>query len=323
MIRVEAAAPPPSTSGYSNLSDSTFVHVTSVQVNGLEARYITSSLTTILIALPDSLRGTGFLVNSVTQIRITRSTTSEDGDEIQTYELLQGEEGGFSGTGGTIDSTARAGSKRVTIDGGILELKGKRFDKAVAVRVNKNTQDFTILDRTTILCTLPKDAYSIEDVEVITTSTKINRSSLFAYLFTETVNTVSAEFKLVQQFVKVLLTTPGTNVFEKGLGGDLQHWVGINVPLNSPTTLVTKTVLNVVTTGIEFSARQVLANVPPEERLSDVEVLNVGFDKTNPSVMDLSIRLNTFSKRQATISLMIGTAQEAISGMVEDGISAF
>jgi hypothetical protein len=58
--------------------------------------------------------------------------------------------------------------------------------------------------------------------------------------------------------------------------------------------------------------------VPASERLSDVQVLNVDFDREDPSVVNLSIRLNTFARRQATISMMIGTAEAAISSIVED-----
>jgi len=308
MIRVEAAPAVDSGTGFSSLPESSFLTVNSVQVNGYNSKFIVTDLTTLLVAFPQELQDQGVLVEAVTSIRINRVATDAAGVEVNTPEVLTD----LGGPDGGLDTKAPPGSLRATLEGGILQLSGANFDKAVGVYVNRKSQGYVIMDNRTILCTLPQNDVSIDDVEVVTTSRVADRSSLFAYLFTDNISSVSGEFKLVQQFVKVLLTTPGSDVFNKTLGGNLQNWVGQKVALSNPQGLVAKTVLNIINTGVYFAAQQAASTLPPEERLSDVQVLNISFDPSNPSVMDLSLRLNTFARRQATISLLIGAAEEAI-----------
>jgi len=316
MLRVEAAPPASNITSSSDITNATVTTVTKVTINGYSAKFMLRGLTTLLVALPSSLEPIGrnsdggrLPVEAITNITVYRATTDSDGNSIEIPEVLSD----LGGSGGGIDQKAPVGSRRVTVDGGVLNINGDDFDKTVAVRVNRQNQEFTIMSPSTLLCTFPEKAISIDDVEVITTSNRINRSSAFAYLFTENVGVVSGEFKLVQQFVKILLTTVGSDIFEQNLGGNLQKWVGQNSPMNNPQALVAKTVLNIVGVAAKFAARQSGANVPAEERLSDVTVLNVGFDRSTPDVMDLTLRLNTFARRQATVSLLIGSAAEGIA----------
>ena len=313
MLRVNALPDTAVASGYGSVADTMFTTVSRVTVNGFAAHYIKEGLTTLLIALPSELMESGTPLRSVTNITVYRAGVDADGVEVEAPEVITD----LGGAGGSVDHKAPAGSRRVTIDGGILHITGKKFDKAVAVRVNRSNQGYTVIDSHTILCTIPDKATAIEDVEVITTAKKINRHSLFAYLLTDNVNLITAEAKLVQQFIKVLLTTTGSDKFAPTIGGNLQNWVNQNATSANSQALVAKTVLNVINTAAKFSARQGLSNVPPEERLSDVQVLNVGFDGDDPTVIDLSLRLNTFARRQATISLMLGTAAEGISSAAE------
>ena len=52
------------------------------------------------------------------------------------------------------------------------------------------------------------------------------------------------------------MTSPGSDVFNPGLGGNLQNWVGGRNPLDNPQALVTKTVLLIVNTAAQFTAQQ-------------------------------------------------------------------
>ncbi|MAP20884.1 MAG: hypothetical protein CL582_08090 [Alteromonadaceae bacterium] len=313
MIRVKAVEDA-DTDAITGLSNSTFVDVVDVQVNGEVAQFFLEDYANLLIALPLEMLQQGLTLGSIDKIRLLRSGKEDsDGNEMENAEIISS----LGGPDGKLDIKAPAGSRRVTVDGAILQLTGAQFDKTVSVFVNKRNQSFTIVDRSTILCSIPQDTKSIDDIEVITTARRISRTSLFSYLFTDNMGSVGGEFKLVQQFIKVLLTTVGSDVFNKTLGGGLQKWVGQNTPTNNPQSLVAKTVLKVVGVGARFAAMQGGTTVPASERLSDVQVLKVDFDREDPSVINLSIQLNTFARRQATISMMIGTAEAAISSLSE------
>ena len=315
MLRVNARTSVDVSAGYGNITDTTVATVSRVTVNNHPANFIKKDLTTLLVAMPEQIKTLGketgvyTPMQSVTNITVYRSGVDSEGVEVEVPEVITD----LGGPSGGVNPKAPAGSQRVTIDGGILQLTGKKFDKAVSVQVNKTNQEFSVVDQHTILCTLPEKASVIESVEVITTAKKINRNSVFSYLLTDNVNAVSGETKLIQQFIKVLLTTPGSDHFAPTVGGNMQNWVNQNQPYGSSQALVAKTVLNIVNVAARFSAGQTLAGVPPEERLSDVQVLNVGFAADDPSLMELSLRLNTFARRQAVVSVLIGQAKEGIA----------
>ncbi|MAP23883.1 MAG: hypothetical protein CL582_23375 [Alteromonadaceae bacterium] len=302
------------------LPNSTFNEVVGVRVNGQVAQFFLDfslgGTGNLLIALPLEMMQRGLTLGSISEIRVLRSSKDSDGNDVEVAEIISGTS--FGGVGGKLNTKAPSGSMRVTVDGGVLRLTGAKFDKTVGVYVNKKSQPFIIIDSKTVVCSLPRDTISVDDIEVITTAKKISRTSLFSYIFSDNMSAIDGEFKLVQQFIKVLLTTPGSDVFNKSLGGGLQHWVGENTPVNNPQALVAKTMLKVMTVGAKFAAMQAISTVPASERLSDVQVLNVDFDREDPSVVNLSIQLNTFARRQATISMMIGTAEAAISSIVGD-----
>lgn len=314
MLRVKARSDAEAAAGYGSLVDSNFVSVSRVTLDGYNTKFIKDGLDSLLVAMPQELQERGIQSGAITplraiqEIKVFREGTDSDGVLVEIPEVITD----LGGAGGSVNHKAPAGSQRVTIDGGILQLTGKDFDKAVAVRVNRQNQNYVVVDKATILCTLPEKASSIDDVEVITSSTKINRTSIFSYLLTDNVNTVSGEAKLVQQFIKVLLTTPGSDHFAPGLGGNMQNFAQQNQPYGSSQALLAMTVINVVNTAAKFAAAQG-SSIPPEERLVDAEVLNMGFDPDDPTLLELSLRLNTFAKRQALISVMIGQAQEGLA----------
>ena len=290
--------------------------IADVRLNGVSAKFFPLGMTTLMVAIPASFSDyqnlesnhPGYVAQSINNIRIIRKYTGTDGIEREHGEVIAWAEGN------TIDSKAPSGSKRVTLDGGVLRLYGKGFDQAVRVLVNNKDQPFLVEGTGgTLLTAIPEKDLTLESVDVITTSKTVNRMTFFEYLLGQEMHTVSGTFKLVQQFIKLLMTTPGTDMFgDRGMGGNMQNWVGQKVNLRNPQGLVAKTVLNIITLGTKMQVQQILANVPATERLSDVTVLNASLSPNDPSIMELSIKLNTYAGRQAFFSLLIGQAQNAI-----------
>ena len=299
--------------------------IADVRLNGVSAKFFPLDLTTLMIAIPASFSDyqnlesdhPGYVAQSINNIRIIRKYTGTDGIEREHGELITWAEGS------TIDTSAPSGSKRVTLEGGVLRLSGKGFDKAVRVQVNNKDQPFLIEGGgATILTAIPENDKTLESVDVITTSKTVNRMTFFEYLLGQEMHTVSGTFKLVQQFIKLMMTTPGTDYFgDRGMGGNMQNWVGQKVNLRNPQGLVAKTVLNIITLGSKMQVQQILSNVPAEERLSDISVLNASLSPNDPSIMELSIKLNTYSGRQAFFSLLIGQAQDAVESAADSASS--
>ena len=200
-------------------------------------------------------------------------------------------------------------------------MRGKGFSKATEVRVNGNAQQFIIISDSNVLCTVPSTSSSIDSVDVIVSAQNINKTSFFEYIIGSTPKTVEGPFKLVQQFVKLLLTTPQTDIFRPNYGGNFQNWVGQNIPMSAPQVLVAKTTMNVIQAGAALQMAQVGTNIPGDERLSDVQILKMAVDPLDPSIMEMSIKLNTFSSRSAFFSLLVQQTQDALSDKLQSSLS--
>ena len=295
--------------------------ISDVRLNGVSAKFFPLGIDTLMVSIPASFQdyqdlesdSPGYVAQSINNITITRKYTGTDGVEREHGELIKWAEGS------TIDTSAPSGSKRVTLDGGVIRLYGKGFDKAVRVLVNNKDQPFLLEGSGgTILTAIPENDRNLETVDVITTSKTVNRMTFFEYLLGQEMGTVSGTFKLVQQFIKLMMTTPGSDAFgDRSMGGNMQNWVGQKVNMRNPQGLVAKTVLNIVTLGTKMQIQQLQSNVPPTERLSDVTVLNAALSPNDPSIMELSIKLNTYAGRQAFFSLLIGQAQDAVNSAAD------
>lgn len=281
-----------------DVSPANFVGVT---VNGISApNFIVG--TELFIGLPD-----GIAFEEARDIRIRRKVTDTSGTDFTSDEVVSTNFGQFTGGDSStqfVESFTAKGFLQPTEEGNysasearvldyinILKITGPNLSDVVDIRVNGKSMPFTISGRTSALVQFPENAASIETVDAIASTTQLNRTSFFSYLLSDNPKSTSGAFKALSQFLKVLMTSPGSDVFNPDLGGNLQNWVGGRNPLDNPQALVTKTVLTIVNTAAQFTAQQLVANIPISERISRVQVLGVGFSPNDPTKMTVSLKL--------------------------------
>jgi len=83
---------------------------------------------------------------------------------------------------------------------------------------------------------------------------------------------------VVQQFLKLFLTTPGTDLFNRSSGGGIKNMAGIT--LNDPARqgIAVKLMVAAKKCTEEIRASQsICTSIPPEERLVDVAIGSVSF----------------------------------------------
>jgi len=288
--------------------------VSDVLINGLNAKWMRShDGETILAHLP-----TGVAQDSVTDVRVQRTSITEAGTTSVTEIIDTGD--GFVDPHGGADPMSDSNPTRVSFYTGVLQLRGSDFSKTQRVKVNNTDVPHAVVSKTEIMCAIPDGSSSIENVDVITTSKTINRRTYFEYMVGESPSVVAGTQKLIQQFVKLLLTTPGSDVFNKTSGAGMQSFIGTNFSPDNPSSLVAQVTMRVLQTGFDMTLRQTIAGVPADERLSDVQVLGVSIDPDDPTIMQLSLKLNTFSGRSAQFSTMLGDAVDFVSGKASEAI---
>ena len=273
------------------VEDVDLVGVSGVTVNGAEVKYIVTVAGVLYAALP-----AGLFFEQVASIRVFRTATA-----------------------GGVEGSELIDLARAIPDSGMLEVQGEDFTKVASVRVNKILVDHVVMGHGTLYCTLPEGIKYLDSVDVISTSKTINRTSFFEYMMGDSPSLTSGSAKMTFQFIKLLMTTPGSDVFHKDLGGNMQHWVGQKLAANNPYALIAKTVVAVTSLGARMSAAQLQANLPPEERIAAVQVVDVGFSQAKPDVLNLSIKLTSAAQQTALIGLILGTVDDAINNSLAVG----
>ena len=146
----------------------------------------------------------------------------------QTFPLST--EGGVYETGifDQSGSAYKLGSFQLPI---ILMIGGSKFSSATDVVLNGKKLAFSVVNDNLIYAQISPRATNMQVTEslyVLVDRRDFSISSLFSYELGGGLETVSGPAKLVMQFIKVLLTTPGTDTFDKSLGGGMSQFPGQN-----------------------------------------------------------------------------------------------
>jgi len=109
-----------------------------------------------------------------------------------------------------------------------VELKGEDFRSAEVVSINDlSSPEFVIIDKQTIYAQIPTGIDQIKTVSVISSNfTTTKTASKILYQVGSKTHSISGLLKLVQLFIKVLLQSQGSDIFNPELGGGLQDLVG-------------------------------------------------------------------------------------------------
>lgn len=210
----------------------------------------------------------------------------------------------------TATDTDKLGNPALTVDSSLMKITGSSFSRCTTVLINGSEQQFVVVNDTMLLCTIPSKARSIENVHVVTESKTTGKNTMFSYTVGGGSST-SGIAKLIQQVVKYLLTSKGTDVTDKSGGGNLQKLVGSKVPADNAVALATRVVLDVSVAMASFQARQLMLDIPNDEKLGSLQVLNVNVDPVDPTTVEVEFKISNLTNQQALFGALLGSVQEA------------
>jgi len=111
--------------------------------------------------------------------------------------------------------------------------------------------------------------------------------------------------KLVQKFLKILFQTPGTDIFNKQLGGGALNTIGQVFNAADGNSIVSNLVI-----AIDTTTRQIISlqsrdtSLPLDERLLSAKILRAGFNKEE-SAIDIAVEIVSQAGKTATANLEI------------------
>lgn len=173
-----------------------------------------------------------------------------------------------------------------------LDIGGDDFSAVDDVEINDQpSPQWTVINRHRLIAQVPlEDTGAIYNVNVISNRLTFTRESLLRFKLGNSPGKVTGMMRLIQMFVKVLLTTPGTDIWNPRMGGGLLSKIG-NRGGAQGKGLVGDATIAVDNTSIQLMAMQAQEkNIPPTERLLSASVTQAKYNQYDLS-LDITIEL--------------------------------
>lgn len=189
----------------------------------------------------------------------------------------------------------------------VISVLGEDFRDVGSVRVNGiDAPTYYVANVNQLYVTIPTGISSVEvtSVEVISKQFNITRQSLLRFQIGRVPNKTSGILRLVQKFVKVLFTTPGSDIFNPKLGGGALLLLGRNSSNQEVGNLVSRFVVAVDSTTrqlVTIQGRQ--PQLPPDEKLLSADVSAVAFSQQDSTLT-------------ASVNVLSQTGSSALANMV-------
>lgn len=190
----------------------------------------------------------------------------------------------------------------------LLDVVGDDFSSVDTVDINEiEAPSFIVLSLTRMLVTLPEAVAptNIRTVTVVSRRLMLTSRSLLRFQVSKVPSKASGTLRLLQLFLKVLLTTPGSDKFNKQLGGGGLGNLGQSFGRDQSGVIVSDFVVSVQNTTRQIIALQGRsAGLPPEERLLNAKVLRAQFSAQEAALL-VSIEVSSQTGRAAVANVVV------------------
>lgn len=177
-----------------------------------------------------------------------------------------------------------------------LDISGDDFLAVEDVLMNQvSAPSFIVLGKNRLLAEVPQVLASstITSVMVLSRKLLISPRSYIRFTIGRTPSKTRGILKLLQLFLKLLLTTPGTDIFAPKSGGGALSHLGQSISTDEGTDIIADFIVSVDSTARQIVQIQGRSQAtPPDERLLSAKVLSAGFNKNETAVI-VSIELTS------------------------------
>lgn len=170
-----------------------------------------------------------------------------------------------------------------------LDITGADFSAVDEVQINEQVSpDVMVISNTRLVAQLPEslqDNPDIQSVAVLSNALTINKRSLLRFRIGDTPGQISGILRLLQLFVKVLFSEPGSDIFSRNTGGGALREVGVTFGAEEGQNIKAS-----FTIATDRTARQIIAaqsrngSIPRDERLLRANMLGATFSRSTGSL---------------------------------------
>lgn len=188
-----------------------------------------------------------------------------------------------------------------------LLIVGDQFLQASLVTINGVESTFIIESDSKILAEVPDPIKgdTIGTVAVIAERPSTDRSSILQLELGKSFKSIVGIEKLVQLFTKILLQTPGSDIFNPQIGGGLSKVIGTLYGLSDSRRIASAAV-----SAVDKAANDILRmqskdhRIPADERLLSANVENVSFIPDDTS-LDMRVTLTSVAGKEAISNISL------------------
>jgi hypothetical protein len=187
-----------------------------------------------------------------------------------------------------------------------ISLTGRNFLSAEEVKLNGNLVDFEVVGDRRIEIELPESMESeyIRTVTVLSSSFTGREASVMEFVAGSHLRKVTGLLKAMQQFIKVMMTSPGTDIFHKTYGGGLLSTLSTNLDYENSAPMIGQILASLSRTSKQIISSQASKRLPADEKLKSVVLLDLKLSKQDLSV-DLVLGFETMAGIRAHATLGI------------------
>lgn len=185
-------------------------------------------------------------------------------------------------------------------------IHGEKLDQANHIYINDiEVIEFVVISPNKILAQVPASETSstLRKISVIADVPSVNRNSLLQFEVGKNVRDIRGIERLIQQFCKLLLQTPGTDRFRPTEGGGMMKIIGRDVSRHDSKNLQASVVGAVSRARDQLMARQATdSRIPSDERLLSATTRSVSFDPSTTTLLT-KIAVSAVSGKVAVANL--------------------
>lgn len=183
-----------------------------------------------------------------------------------------------------------------------LDVIGDDFRAVDQVLLNQvPSLSFIILSKVRLLVEVPQPLVhsTITSISVLSRKLALSPRSLIQFRIGATASKTRGILRLMQLFLKLLFTTPGSDIFAPKVGGGALAHLGQSISTDGTADVVAGIIVSVDNTVkqlIQIQGRN--QSIPPDERLLSAKVISAGFNK-NETALVASIEVNSQAGKSA------------------------
>lgn len=187
-----------------------------------------------------------------------------------------------------------------------LSVMGVDFTAVEEVQINGvASPDVIIVAPNRLIAQVPDSlvAATLTSVTVLSRRLVLTPRSLLRFRIAPSAGRVHGILRLVQLYMKILFTTPGTDIFFPNLGGGVLRNLGATFGADQAGDIVSNLAISVATTNRQIVALQSRdQRIPRDERLLAARLVSANFDRAQAALLG-TIELQSQAGRSALANL--------------------